>query len=103
VTETLALLIIALLLLTGCTPKPKPQHIPPPPAAEPVKPVVRHIKPGPNDRPVYHCTPTKWNKDSVDCVCLNASTTIDSVSGEQSFECRPSPKPTKKEARSAKH
>ena len=94
--ESLPMLIfgIALLLVAAaCTPRPTPRHVPPPPAAEPVKP--RKVTPGPNDRLVHHCTVSKQNQNSVDCVCRHVSEKIDSITGAHSIECR--------EDNSAKH
>ena len=85
--------IALLFVAAACTPKPIPRHVPPPPAAEPAKP--RKVTPGPNDRLVHHCTVSKQNQNSVDCVCRHVTEKIDSQTGAHSTECR--------EENSAKH
>lgn len=84
----LASVISLLLLAIACTPRPKPVA----PAPPPIRPEVakpRHVTPGPNDRAVHGCTVTKQTTNFVDCICRGASTKIDSVTGEQSLECKP--------------
>lgn len=77
---------VVILVLAGCSPKPKASVPAPPPIA--AKPRVRHLVPKSDDRTIRHCIVTRENANSVDCVCRHFAEKIDSVSGLHWFECR---------------
>lgn len=76
-----------LLILAGCTPKPKPVSTPPPPPIQPHA-TVQHLKPRPEDIVIHNCILSREGTATVDCLCRHATTKIDSVTGDRSLECR---------------
>ena len=82
------LAIVLLLPFLGCSPKPK-SSVPPPPAMQSPKPGAHpEAKRRPRDLPMHNCIVTRLGMQYSDCLCREASTKIDAVTGEQSMECK---------------
>lgn len=91
------ILALALLLTSlACTPKPKPAHIPPPPAAQPVKRAHKNATPRPDDWVIHDCIVTHEGKEYADCICRKPAHKLNSETGQYSLDCKPTPKERKK-------
>jgi hypothetical protein len=78
--------LLSVVLLIGCVGKKKPAAPAPPP---PPAPVIRSQMPPANAELIEHCVVTKEeNANTVSCLCLPATTKIDSKTGHMVIVCK---------------
>jgi len=81
--------VFSLVLLVGCAEKKKAAAPTPPP---PPAPVIRSQMPPANAEVLEHCVVTKEeNANTVSCLCLPATTKIDSKTGHMVIVCKKMP------------
>jgi hypothetical protein len=84
--------LLSLLLLVGCAEKKKAAAPTPPPPPPPAPAVIRSQMPPANAQLIEHCVTTKEeNANTVSCLCLPATTKIDSKTGHMVIVCKKMP------------
>jgi hypothetical protein len=84
--------LLFLVLLIGCAEKKKAAAPTPPLPPPPAPAVIRSQMPPANSQLIEHCVTTKEeNANTVSCLCLPATTTIDSKTGHMVIVCKKMP------------